>query len=143
MKWILTVLSLAACVGLTANAADAPKLEGCKCPLSGKPALSEHHVAYKGANVYFCCPNCPKAFDPAKHAVKANQQLFSTGQFDQTACPFSGQPVKVTADGKPAVGFCCENCLGKYNKADDAGKLELVFANTPFEKGFKLKKAAE
>lgn len=143
MKMMLTAMSLVLCVWLVANAAEAPNLEGTKCPLSGKPVLAEHHVAYKGANVYFCCPNCPKAFDAAKHAVKANQQLFATGQFEQTSCPFSGQPIKATAEGKPAIGFCCENCLGKYNKASDAEKLELVFANQPFEKGFKLKKAAE
>ena len=39
-----------------------------KCPVSGKPIDPEHSVEYKGKKVYFCCPNCPAAFekDPEK-----------------------------------------------------------------------------
>ena len=39
-----------------------------KCPVSGKEINPEHSVEYKGEKVYFCCPNCPKAFeaDPEK-----------------------------------------------------------------------------
>ena len=44
----------------------------------------------------------------------------------KSSCLISGEPVKAdspTADyngGK--VAFCCKNCLGKWNKLDDAGK---------------------
>lgn len=43
-----------------------------------------------------------------------------------SVCVISGQPLK--ADGPSVdfqgqkVGFCCENCLGKWHKLDDAGK---------------------
>ena len=36
-----------------------------KCPVSGKPIDPEHFVDYKGKKVYFCCPNCPAAFEKA------------------------------------------------------------------------------
>jgi YHS domain-containing protein len=45
------------------------------CPVSGKPINPEHFVEYKGKKVYFCCPNCPAAFekDPEKYADKLPQ----------------------------------------------------------------------
>ena len=30
------------------------KLDGIKCPVSGKAVKAEHAVAYKGAKAYFC-----------------------------------------------------------------------------------------
>ena len=79
--------------------------------------------------VYFCCKNCPKAYakDPAKFENKVRRQLAETGQIVQVACPISGQPVnkEVTVEhGHTKVGFCCKNCLAKYEAADDDGKLE-------------------
>jgi len=46
-----------------------------KCPVSGKDINPEATVEYKGEKVYFCCPNCPKAFeaDPEKFAAKLPQ----------------------------------------------------------------------
>ena len=46
-----------------------------KCPVSGKPIDPEHHVDFKGKKVYFCCPNCPGAFekDPEKFVAKLPQ----------------------------------------------------------------------
>lgn len=42
------------------------------------------------------------------------------------SCVISGEPLK---DGSPTadyaggkVGFCCKNCLGKWNGMDEAGK---------------------
>ena len=45
------------------------------CPVSGKPINPEHFVEYKGKKVYFCCPNCPAAFekDPEKFIDKLPQ----------------------------------------------------------------------
>src|SRR5678815_1334635 len=67
------------------------KLDGIKCPVSGK-AATENSVDYKGGKVYFCCENCPKAFsaDSKKFATKANAQLVATGQVKQEKCPLSG-----------------------------------------------------
>jgi YHS domain-containing protein len=46
-----------------------------KCPVSGKPIVAEHTVEHEGKNVYFCCPNCPAAFEanPAKFMAKLPQ----------------------------------------------------------------------
>jgi YHS domain-containing protein len=46
-----------------------------KCPVSGKPINPEHSVEYKGKKVYFCCPNCPAAFEknPEKYVDKLPQ----------------------------------------------------------------------
>ncbi len=34
-----------------------------KCPVTGKPIKVDKVVEYKGEKVYFCCPNCPAAFE--------------------------------------------------------------------------------
>ena len=109
------------------------------CPVSGQPAKADNHLKHMGRMVYFCCKDCPKAFeaDKADYAAKANHQLVLTGQAVQVACPLSGKAVKkdTTADVMGVeVGFCCGNCQGKVKKADDAAKLDLVFAK--FDKGF-------
>jgi YHS domain-containing protein len=46
-----------------------------KCPVSGKPINAKHMVEYNGEKVYFCCPNCPKAFEanPEKFLEKLPQ----------------------------------------------------------------------
>ena len=43
--------------------------------MSDKPIDPKQTVDYKGAKVYFCCPNCPAAFekDPAKFTAKLPQ----------------------------------------------------------------------
>lgn len=45
------------------------------CPVSGKPIDITKVVEHDGKKVYFCCPNCPKAFeaDPAKFITKLPQ----------------------------------------------------------------------
>jgi YHS domain-containing protein len=96
-----------------------------KCPVSGKAASMDHSVDYKGRKVYFCCENCPKAFekDPAKFMAKTAVQLLGTKQATQIACPLSGKPVDpetaIDVEGV-AVAFCCNNCKGAAEKSDDA-----------------------
>ena len=136
----LTLAGLAAVA--TVYAADEIKLEGVKCVVaSGKDAKADKSVDYKGAKVFFCCPNCPKAFsaDTAKFAAKANHQLVATKQAKQTACPFSGEDVDAATKIKVAgveVGFCCDMCKGKAEASKD--QVELIFNDKAFEKGFKV-----
>jgi YHS domain-containing protein len=141
-------IALIATVAFVATAslygAEKVKLDGVKCPVSGKAVKAEHAVAYKGGKAYFCCPNCPKAFagNTAKFAAKANHQLYATGQFTLVACPLTKKTLntatKVEIGGK-AVSFCCNGCKGKVTKAED--KIALVFADAAFAKGFKVAKA--
>jgi YHS domain-containing protein len=138
----LAVLGLFAAIGF---AADEKKAD-LKCPVSGKAALTEHAVDYNGGKVYFCCPNCPKAFekDSAKFAEKANAQLVASGQAKQTKCPLTGKPLnaeqKVTVAGVE-VQFCCMNCKGKVAKAEGAEQAKLVFSDAAFKKGYEVKAA--
>jgi YHS domain-containing protein len=46
-----------------------------ECPVSGKAIDISKMVEHDGQKVYFCCGNCPKAFegDPAKYVAKVPQ----------------------------------------------------------------------
>ena len=143
------VCSAVLAIGLVAYAAeDKAKEFKATCPVSGKAALQDKTVDYKGGKVYFCCENCPKAFakDTAKFATKANQQLVATGQAKQVKCPLTGKdlnPDASTEVGGVKVGFCCNNCKGKVAAATDDAQAELVFSDAAFAKGFEVKKAAK
>ena len=146
-KATLLILALATSLVLPRLTADEKdKLNGAKCPVAGTKAAKEDKTAdYRGAKVYFCCENCPKAFakDKAKYAVKANHQLAQTSQFTQEKCPISGADIDKdqTADvAGVKVSFCCKDCKGKVEKAEGDKKTELVFADTPFEKAYKAAK---
>ena len=142
-------LSAVLAVGLFAYAAEEKaKAFKATCPVSGKPALEDKTVDYKGGKVYFCCENCPKAFekDTAKYATKANQQLVATGQTTQAKCPLTGgklNPDKTVEVGGVKVTFCCEKCQGKVAEAKGDAQAELVFSDTAFAKAFEVKKAAK
>lgn len=121
-------------------------LTDVKCLMMPKKGVSEKHaVDYRDGKVFFCCKRCPQNFskDPAKYAVKANQHLVLTGQYVQTACPFSGEAIddgQMSKVNGTEVKFCCENCKAKVDgAADDAARAEMVFGDKVFEKGFAKK----
>lgn len=147
LKKVSSCLAVLLVAGATVVAGDVD-LKGVKCVVANK-AATEKSADYRDGKVYFCCGNCAGKFtaSPKKFATKANHQLVATKQFEQKACPFSGQDVNPDTAIKLAgvsVGFCCNNCKGKVEGADDeAAKLKLVFANKAFEKGFKKKASDE
>ena len=126
------------------NGAEEKDLDA-KCPVSGKPALEEHAVDYKGGKVYFCCPNCPKAFEKntEKFAAKANHQLVVTDQAKEVKCPFTGKPLnpatEIDVQGAE-VQFCCNICKGKAEKAKGDEQINLIFSDEAFKKGFEVTK---
>ncbi|RIK73797.1 MAG: hypothetical protein DCC68_24270 [Planctomycetota bacterium] len=140
-------VAVAVAVAASLNAEDKKDpLAGITCPVSGKQVKADAAVDYKGAKVYMCCPNCPKAFakDTAKFAAKANAQLVATGQAKQVKCPISGGPTKEGTEvkvGATEVAFCCNKCQGKVAKAKGDEQLGLVFSDAAFAKGFEVKKA--
>ena len=142
-----TVISLAIAMLLTATlyAADKVNLEKAKCPVSGKECKEDTGVDYKGAKVYFCCNNCPKAFakDKAKYAAKANAQLVATGQAKEVKCPLTGKPLNtetaIKVDGVE-VCFCCNNCKGAVSKLTGDDQINKVFSDDAFAKGFEVTK---
>jgi YHS domain-containing protein len=142
MTFLAALAAVAFCFSVTANAADAPAL---KCPVSGKPATKDHAASYKEGQVYFCCENCPKAFaaNTAKYATKANVQLVVSGQYKQVKCPLSGEAINPDAHSKVAgvtVSFCCNDCKAKVKEAKKGEKVNLVFSDDAFKKGFEKAK---
>jgi YHS domain-containing protein len=114
-----------------------------KCPVSNEEIDEEVTIDYKGGKLYFCCEQCIEPFqaDQDKYAAKANHQLVATKQAKQTSCPVTGRPTKketVISVAGVDVGFCCERCQGKVQKAALDEQLKMVFANAPFAKAFKV-----
>lgn len=117
-------------------------LEGVKCVVAPKAINPEKSADHRGGKVYFCCGNCQAKFnsDPSKLAPQANRQLVQTKQAEQKACPFTGGPLAVTVEDDVKIGFCCNNCAGKYKEASAEDRLKLAFSDAAFDKGFKMKK---
>ena len=129
---------LVAMVLLNAGDKDKKKHE-VTCVVSGETIDETEYTNYKKGKVYFCCGGCKADFDEAsaKFAVAANYQLVATGQYMQTNCPVSGRglnPKKVVKVANADVTFCCGNCQGKTNKAED--KMAFIFTDVSFDKGF-------
>lgn len=131
--FLATLVACAMLVGVSISA-DKEKvdLKDVKCPVSGKAINPDAKVAYRGGDVYFCCNNCPKAFEKntAKFAAKATHQLASTKQIEQEKCPISGRDLNPETALKVQgveVAFCCNNCRGKVEKAEGDEQLELAF----------------
>lgn len=128
-------------VGQFAAMGDEKEEFSAKCVVSGAPAKEANSVEYKGKKVYFCCQNCPKAFnaDPEKFATKAAAQLLATKQIVQVGCPISGKACnaeQTVAVGDTKVAFCCGNCKAKAEKASGDEVLALIFGD--LAKGFTL-----
>ncbi len=117
-----------------------------KCPVSGKAAAKDHAVAFEGGKVYFCCDNCPKAFEKnsAKFAAKAHHQMALTGQLVETKCPFSGKdldPEKTVEVDGVKVAFCCANCQKKAASMTADDQIKKIF--TDVSKCYKLADAKD
>jgi YHS domain-containing protein len=144
MKLRTAFLSAALLAAVSMLGAAGPDLTHAKCPIAGGPATEGTSVDYKGGKVFFCCAGCDAEFqkDPAKYAAKANYQLFVTGQAKQVACPLAGEPVNKAVTAKVAdatVSLCCEHCRDSVNEAaDDDAKIEMIFNDEAFAKGFKV-----
>jgi YHS domain-containing protein len=134
-------LLLASGMGLWA-ATNAPKwnLEEVKCVVSGEAVDEGKSVDYKEGKLFFCCGNCAKTYSdaPEEYTAKANMHLVASSQYKQGGCPFSGGDVNdetIITVGQAKVGFCCNDCKGKVEKAEEAEQLTMVFSDEAFEKG--------
>ena len=129
--------------GLTAaEVASTEKEFKATCPVSGKPAIEKAvlELPKGGGKVYFCCENCPKAFqaDSAKYSGKANHQLVQSGQLEQVKCPLTGRPMaadKTVDVSGVKVALCCGNCLKKAQGVSGDELVNLLFKDT--SKGYK------
>ena len=144
LKKVFGCLAVLLVAGATVVTADVD-LKGVKCVVQKKGATEGKSADYRDGKVYFCCGNCLGKFtaDNKKFVVKANYQLVATKQYEQKVCPLTGRELNPETAVKLVgvkVAFCCNNCKGKVESAeDDAAKLKLVFADKAFEKAFKKK----
>ena len=144
MKRFLAMFCAVLITAVAVNVNAGPKLDGVKCPLSGKKVLADKTADYKGGKVFFCCGNCPTAFakSTSKFAAKANHQLVQTNQFKQAKCPLAGKainPDKVSDVAGVKVGVCCGGCKAKLAASED--KVTFIFNDANFAKGFVKVKA--
>jgi YHS domain-containing protein len=152
-RFLLSSFAVLLIATATVIAADvAPNdvdLEGVKCVVADKDANPSKSAEYKQGKVYFCCGGCAGKFakTPKKFAAAANHQLVATKQYEQKACPFSGNdldPEVSTTVAGTKIGFCCGRCKAKVEAVkDDKKALKLVFSEKAFEKAFKKVEKAE
>jgi YHS domain-containing protein len=114
------------------------------CPISGRPVSENSTADYRGGKIHFCCDNCKAKFEkePAKFAAKANRQLVASGQAEQIGCPLTGKkinPETAMEVGGTKVSFCCNGCKGRVTKAQPKEQEQMVFGDTAFGKGFRMK----
>jgi YHS domain-containing protein len=136
--------SLLSAVATNALAVPAMKVEPI-CPVSRQPCDPKISQDFHGGRVWFCCQKCKQSFanDPAPYAAAAHQQMVLTRQFVQRACPLDGGPVAAGTRidiGGVDVGFCCDACRSRAEKASDDDQVQLVFGN--LGRGFISVKAA-
>ena len=141
MKKSCLLLGIGVVLGGLIATATAADTTAAACPVSGKPVQQTATATHHGGTVYFCCKKCQKAFkdDASKFASKANQQLVVTRQASQEKCPISGGKTKPGTEfkiGNTEVAFCCKNCRKKVAEASSSDRVDLVFGDQPFGKGF-------
>ena len=141
------VCALMISVVAVGNAEEKKEAKTVKCPVAGKEikVSDAKTVSYAKATLYVCCNGCKGKVekDAAKYALKANHQVFQTGQYKQTKCPISGRALdstKTVKMGGVDVQFCCAGCQGKAKKASGDDQLKLAFSDQAFKKGFELAK---
>jgi YHS domain-containing protein len=133
MRFSLCV-ALLAVVGLIGGSSLSAAEPEIKCPVSGKVIGTDHARDFEGGKVYFCCENCPKAFekDTAKFAAKARHQMLLTGQIKQVHCPLTHKAMKAGTEVDVAgtkIAFCCNNCKGAVEKMSPEDQVAKCFAN--------------
>jgi len=149
MKQIASLL-VACCLLVSAGvfAADAKKADDKKpkpvnvnCPVTGEKVDPAVTTQYKGKTIGFCCADCPKDFnkDPAKYmkkvdedvakqkkdAKKGEQPAADSTKVVNKMCPVEKDnavdPTAPTTSYKgKTVGFCCDDCIKKFERDPDA-----------------------
>lgn len=145
-SWLMALLIC--CTLSLSYGADEPKKQEKKpkpvntlCPLTDEKVDPDvQTVQYKGKTVGFCCADCVKDFnkDPAKYmkkveAEEAKNKKEKKGEqpaVEKPAavnrfCPIETEhavdPTVATATYKgKKVGFCCEDCIKKFEQDPDA-----------------------
>src|SRR6185436_16205712 len=98
-----------------------------KCPVTGKDVNPTKTTEYEKHTIGFCCDDCKGKFetDPKKYAgkipeLKNKKSSIEEISFDDPInkkCPVTGKdvnPTKTTEYEKHTIGFCCDDCKGKF-----------------------------
>jgi len=127
---MLTALLLVFAVNFTVRADETEKAPAQEkktelkpqtvCPVMGGAIDKKYYTDIQGQRVYHCCPSCAEVLkaDPDKYFKKA---AAAGVQFEniQTVCPVSGESidkdVSIYHEGR-TVYFCCEHCVGTFEK---------------------------
>ncbi|MBM3994815.1 MAG: hypothetical protein FJ303_11780 [Planctomycetes bacterium] len=120
------------------DATRCPCSSGYYCSLQPKPGVT---ADYKGVKLQFCCGGCVKTFkeNPAKFAVSANHQLIARKIATQQKCPLCGDkhdPGVTATIGGLKINLCSPECLKKFTDAKPADRVNLVFGDQAFARGF-------
>jgi hypothetical protein len=123
--------------------AGMPEAKSCACPGSycSRRPTPQFTIDYKTAKIQLCCGECSKVMkeSPAKFAAIANHQLVATSQARQIACPVCGGAAKVSGDvAGVKVMFCSETCAKKAADANLKDRVEMVFGDKAFARGFEI-----
>jgi hypothetical protein len=128
--------------------AGMPEAKSCCCPGGYCPRMptEKHTIEYKGAKLQLCCSQCAKIFkeNPTKFAAVANHQLVATKQAMQHKCPLCGSEIAYIGGVDVAgisVGFCSGRCHKKVADASATERVNLVFGDPAFARGFVMKDA--
>jgi len=112
-----------------------------KCPVMGtameKTAPEKMTRMYKAQRYGFCCPVCLGKWDKMTDAEREPFAKAAMGEnlveIANPICPVMGTDMEKTAPEKMTrmykgtrLGFCCEVCLGKWDKMTDAERAPIA-----------------
>jgi len=112
-----------------------------KCPVMGtamEKAIPEKMTRmYKGQRIGFCCEVCLGKWDRMTDAEREPIVKQAMGEnlveITNPKCPVMGTDMEATAMEKMTrmykgqrIGFCCEVCLGKWDRMTDAERNPIV-----------------
>tara|TARA_B100001115_G_scaffold127815_1_gene95973 strand:- start:41 stop:505 length:465 start_codon:yes stop_codon:yes gene_type:complete len=120
------------------------------CLVSGEEISisNAESINYKGGKLYFCCPGCSSDFasNAEQYTAAANFQLVMTNQYVQKTCPATGRKIK-NMTGKKAkivqvngedIALCCGGCYKKTTKMAEKKRMNYLFSDKSFKKGYVL-----
>jgi uncharacterized pyridoxamine 5'-phosphate oxidase family protein len=111
MRRVIAIPALIAAITLGLGAIAANDVG--KCPISGMPAKESSFRVLNGDKVYFCCDNCPKAYEKKLNVVDKGPDK----------CPISGKAAVASSrmlhKSSEMVYFCCDKCPKAFAKKNN------------------------
>jgi YHS domain-containing protein len=99
-----------------------------KCPGMGGDVTAGVVSIYNGFTIGYCCEGCIEGFEESPVALK-DAFVMQHAKTINSTCPTSGNEINadvVSLFNGFAVGFCCENCQGKFNESSEMEKAATI-----------------